>query len=296
MPSQSDLKAHLFGVTSSQGANKLSNVLNLINANTLKNRVVPINGRRYRLERLEKGSIINTNANHLYLFNVMHFREGHGPGQAGLNQALTGLSYSAGEPGEDTAVLYDPIRSCMIIQYNHNGPRNTAIQNYLSEFCNNGVYSLNVKIDTSFAQKFQGQQHVTRVEATIDVAQVSRKDFNGNVPMLKAFEAAENLNGAKINISISVDGRQKGNYLNNSVISCLNHLMNLSRNKADALTKLESKGPVGLGDVEVLDLLGGKITGELAVPVSTTDYRMAIEDRWEVLYRMYLGWDSDGLI
>lgn len=296
MPSQSDLKAHLFGVIPTQGSEKLSSVLNKINANSLNNRIFSINARRYRMERLEKGSIIHPNAKNLYLFNIMHFRDGHGPGQAGINQALTGLSYSGGEPGEDTAVLYDPVKSCMIIQYNHNGPRNTAIQSYLSEFCNNGVYSLNVKIDSSFASKFQSQQHVTRVEATIDVSQVSRKDFIGNVPMLKAFEAAENLNGAKLNISISVDGRQKGNYLNSTVIPCIKHLMSLSSSKSDAFTKLESKGPVGLGNVEVLDLLGGKITGELKVPVSTTDYRMAVEDRWEVLYRMYLGWNKDGLI
>ncbi|RUR38555.1 DUF6731 family protein [Vreelandella populi] len=295
MATTDNLKAHLYRVVPSDDAEPLSDVLARINSFPIKRRIRLVNQRKHRLEGLEDGSTIDKSGAGLFLFNIMHFRQGHGPGQAQDTKPLQGLNFNGGGPGEDTAAIYDPDESCLIIQYNHNGPRNTAIRSYLAEFFHSGTIELNTVLDNDFKRKFQNQRHLTRVEAKVDVSQISKKDFQGNTALRKACEAAEDLGGETISITISVDGRKKGNQLVSKAKGFANDLMFKASNNPDAVTKLETKGPIGSDQSEIIDLLGGKLTGELEVAVSDADYRMDIKDRWEALYRIYASWKRKGL-
>ncbi|MBB3232904.1 DUF6731 family protein [Halomonas stenophila] len=296
MPSTNTIKVHLFRIVPSDDADQLTEVLERIDGQGLRERIRPVRGRRFRLERLALGrDIPGLDSNpEIRLFNVMNFRDGHGPGQADIDSPLTGIDYDGGAPGEDTAVLYDPATSCMAIQYAQNGPRHSAIQEYLNDFIANGCYTLNVKLDEDFERKFREQRSLQRVEVKIDTSQVSRDSFEGNAALTHAYRASEELDGTILDINISVDGRRRGAALNGTAKTVAEFVKNLGQRRPEAIKKLETKGPVDGDKPEIIDLLGGKLTKEIGVAVSTDDYRMDIEDRWNALFRVYSSWHRNG--
>ncbi|QFU01285.1 hypothetical protein FIU83_06495 [Halomonas sp. THAF5a] len=296
MASTNTIKIHLFRVVPSEDADRLTEVLERISDQGLRERIRPVRGRRYRLESLSLGRDIPglDSKPELRLFNIMNFRDGHGPGQADIDTPLTGIDYDGGAPGEDTAVLYDPETSCMAIQYAQNGPRHSAVQEYLNEFTGNGCYSLNVKLDEDFERKFREQRSLQRVEVKIDTSQVSRESFEGNTALTHAYRASEELDGTILDINISVDGRRRGAALNGAAKTVASFAKTLGLRNPDAVKKLETKGPVDGDRPEIIDLLGGKLTQEIGVAVNTDDYRMDIEDRWSALFRAYASWQQKG--
>ena len=68
-------------------------------------------------------------------FILMDFareRGGHGPGRMAPNEALQDIPLRAGQNfGEDTGIAYDPASGYAAIQYNHYGPRDRSIEEYL---------------------------------------------------------------------------------------------------------------------------------------------------------------------
>lgn len=296
MASTHSIKVHLFRVARIGNTEPLTDTLARIDSMSLADRIRPWRSRDFRLERLAVGGDIPEMAGmpDLRLFNIMNFRDGHGPGQAQVDAPLTGIDYDGGAPGEDTAVLYDPNTSCMAIQYAHNGPRHMAIQEYLCEFLPTGSIQLNVKLDEEYERKFRDQRSLQRVSVKVDTSQVSANDVSGNLAMASAYQAAENLNGTVLDITIAVDGRQRGASLNGAAKSLASFAKNLVARRPEAVKRLETKGPVDADSPEVIDLLGGKLVQEIGVAVDDADYRMDIEDRWNALFRVYSSWHRNG--
>lgn len=290
------IKVHLFRVVPGENADPLTEVLDRINGHGLRERIRPVRGRRFRLESLALGRDIAglDSIPNLRLFNIMNFRDGHGPGQADLDSPLTGIDYDGGSPGEDTAVLYDPDTSCMTIQYAQNGPRHSSIQDYLNEFIVNGCHTLNIKLDEDYERKFREQRSLQKVEVKIDTSQVSRDNFNGNTALTHAYQASEELDGTVLEINISVDGRRRGASLSQNAKAAAGFVKDLAMRRPEAVKRLETKGLVDGEKPEIIDLLGGKLTKEIGVAVSAEDYRMDIEDRWNALFRVYSSWHRDG--
>ena len=71
-------------------------------------------------------------------FLLMDFakaRGGHGPGRMSRTQALQDISLrDVEEFGEDTGMAFDPRTNYVVIQYNHYGPRERSVEDYLYAF------------------------------------------------------------------------------------------------------------------------------------------------------------------
>jgi hypothetical protein len=68
----------------------------------------------------------------LLLMDFSRERGGHGPGRMSKRAALQNIQLGAGESfGEDTGIALDPQTGLAAVQYNHYGPRVTAIEDYL---------------------------------------------------------------------------------------------------------------------------------------------------------------------
>jgi hypothetical protein len=68
----------------------------------------------------------------LLLIDFSRERGGHGPGRMSRAAGLSDINLRAGESfGEDTALAFDQASGFAAMQYNHVGPRTTAIEDYL---------------------------------------------------------------------------------------------------------------------------------------------------------------------
>lgn len=276
----------------------LSDTLGKVHAKVYSDRIQLINRKKYRLEELASSRDIPeiSGVSEVICFSVMNFREGHGPGKADHHTPLESINYDGGSPGEDTAVLYDPTSGYMAIQYAHSGPRHSAIQRYLNAFLVEGAYELKPKFDTEFERKFQTQRHLTRIETKIDTSQVSEEDLKANQAAQHIFNASRELDGTMLNITIGVESKRKGVWLNDKAKELAGWLKGLNQEDDNTVTKLETKGFVDDEKPEIIDLLGGRLTAEIEVPISTADYRMEIEERWIALYRVFASWKRKGFV
>ncbi|MCV0387135.1 MAG: hypothetical protein K5821_12000 [Nitrobacter sp.] len=68
----------------------------------------------------------------ILLIDLSRERGGHGPGRMSRAAGLSDIRLSVGESfGEDTAIAFDQASGFAALQYNHIGPRTTAIEDYL---------------------------------------------------------------------------------------------------------------------------------------------------------------------
>lgn len=296
MSGQHKIKVHLFRVRPIGSPEALTGVLDRIHERELSNRIKCVKSKNYRLETLVGGDDLPglESKPKIKYFNIMNFRAGHGPGQADVHEPLKGINYEGGGPGEDTAILYDPEKSCMAIQFSSNGPRHGAIEEYINNFVSSGEFELVVKLDKEYERKFNAQRSLQKVDVRIDTSQVSKKDFQDNIALRHAYEAAQDLDGTVLDITIAVDGRRKGASLNTKAKELAAFAKNIFKGNSEAIKNLETKGPIDGGRSEIIDLLGGKLTEEVNVAINPEDWRMDIEDRWNALFRVYSLWEKRG--
>lgn len=106
-----------------RGPRSLDAVCNQLNAANLQDRY--FGGGPIRLEdaRMHDG---------FYLMDFSRERSGHGPGRMSRQAPLIDIGLRAGENfGEDTAIAFDIASGFAAMQYNHVGPRTTALEDYL---------------------------------------------------------------------------------------------------------------------------------------------------------------------
>lgn len=107
-----------------QGVRTLADVARWLDDRSLADRQF---GGRYdiRLEDMRVGQ-------RLLWLDFAHKRVGHGPGRMAPDQPIRDIDLADGEHfGEDTAAVIDMQTGYAAVQYNHHGPKVTAIEDYL---------------------------------------------------------------------------------------------------------------------------------------------------------------------
>ena len=296
--SETHVNINLFKVNAiTNNAPKLSSVIENINSLPLEQRIRPLKGRDYRLEKFKKGNSFYWSQNDpdLIFFSMTNFREGHGPGKAGVATPIEGLDYGdEGFPTEDTAILYDPKTSFMLVQFSQIGPRHSTIQNYLNDHSGGDNYLLEITMEQDFVARYQKQDDITKIEAKLDLGTISDDDVRGDRAAESAFLLGEQLGGATVSIVVS-SPRSKSGVLKNAK-QFINKVLNINSQKDGALTSLKSKGDVDGEGVQLIDLLGGKLSERVSVPISRKSWRIDIDERWNALYKAYNAWKTRGYI
>lgn len=292
-----EMKAHVFRVVPNGTTEKFSDVLLKIYDRGVADRLRTVSNGSYRMEQLKiSDKHIDENGNStLFIFSLMGFRTGHGPGKASPEALIDDIDYDGGAPSEDVVALYDVNSSCIVIQYAHNGPRSKAILNYVNSWVSSGCYTFNSILDADFENRFSRQKNITRVDLKVDVSDVSEQERNSNIAFGHALSAAEELGGTTLDITISVDGRG-GNTLSGNPKGFLQDLIKVNKHDREPVKKLESKGAVDDVSQEIVNLLGGKLTGVRSVPISDSSYRMSLDDRSEAILSIFHAWNNNGAL
>lgn len=275
----------------------LSKIIEKVVSLSLEERRRPLNGRDYRLEEFKRGKDISWSQDYpqLMFFSMTNFREGHGPGKAGVSTPIENIDYGEeGFPTEDTAVMYDPENSYMLVQYSQIGPRSGTIRSYFNDHSGGENYFFEVTMEKDFLSRYQIQDDITKVEVKLDLGVISQNDVLGDKAAESAFLLGEQLGGATVSIVVS-SPRGKSGVLKNAK-GLINKVLRIESKTDGAATTLKSRGTVEGEGIQDIDLLGGKLSERIPVPVSRKNWRMDIESRWNALYKAYSVWKSRGYI
>lgn len=169
------MKMHAYRVVQ-RGQRSLPDVVTAINALPLGDRFF-LGVTEPRLDNLAMGR-------RYVRLNFGRIRTGHGPGQIGIHNPVDPIMLDEGRRfGEDTAAVLDTASGYMSIQYNHYGPRATAIEEYLTAAdleLNPGRREYGFTIAPHFRDEFYDRlrrmEVIKELDLTISIPGVRRHD------------------------------------------------------------------------------------------------------------------------
>lgn len=208
-----------------------------------------------KLVFLERG---NVDADR-FIMDFTYRRTTSGPGHSmtGKETMDFELEEQAGF-GEQTAIVYDPGDEYIAVQYNHYGPRATAIANYLESFSRTPFY-WNPVIDDNVFAKLTNSVIQNKLRLKVAANTLTEEMCRENV----AFSAVQNLrdktDAGMVDITISLGKDKRGGPLK-GIIDFVDHL----KKNADSLINLEVSVKEDQNAVtEILDLLNHRRCSEV---------------------------------
>ncbi|MCY3627484.1 MAG: hypothetical protein OXG88_07585 [Gammaproteobacteria bacterium] len=180
-------------------------------------------------------------------------RETGGPSLARRGQKTKDLLQTLQEHegfGEQTAAIWSK-DGYAAIQYNHYGPKSTAIGSYINNFLDHGVrIELHPFIDEDVFQRCLSAHQHLQLDFTVNARQLTPNMANSNTSLEQALHLYRTTGGSQCTFSISYGKGKRGESLNFEEL-----VKSLSKNRK-ALTRLnvkvrEQEG----GPTEVLHIL-----------------------------------------
>jgi hypothetical protein len=241
-----------------------------------------------RLEVLEKRG-------HFWLCDFVKVRMDHGPGKAALDKAITGFNLKEKEGfGEETALLWDTKTNYCVIQYNHHGPRDTSIAEYIAFWERDSLvdFSFAPKLDDSIHAKLRKKKIVRKFTLSCAPKKLSNADYETNTSLSASIASLGQTDADLIHITVSVSG-SKDRSLNFSLPAISDWIQRVGGSSKDSPVKAARATAKGneTEASEVLDLLHHRITTEKAVSPGK-DKRYSLNDRWALLQQAYYEWKS----
>jgi hypothetical protein len=122
------MAVHLFEVRALHRTPPLAQLLERIHGDAIADRLRTVGHQEVRVETIAAPRSRGNNTPY-WLLDFTKIRFEHGPGKASREDPIESFELDADQGfGEETAVLYDPRRQAMLIQYNHYGARSTIIE------------------------------------------------------------------------------------------------------------------------------------------------------------------------
>lgn len=269
---------HLFRVNVARGSDTLPDLLARISSTRVEDRSRSAFGTNYRAEIVD-------DRGDAWVLNFVKFRDSHGPGKVSRRTPLEGFDLGTGDYfGEDSAALFFPQRRYMVLQYNHSGPRHSAIAEYLSAFRTDrtNTYSLDVKLDVNTERVFRRRRTSVRTfEVGIDMTGMTAADRGALTSLGEASTFAHNLNGNRLELVVSIGPGRRGQSLSDRAKDFLSDLLSGPQKdavyKARAAIKRSDDSPT-----EVIDLIDQKLTSTQLVVVGP-GLRLSLADRVNAL-------------
>lgn len=291
------MSVHLFKVTKNESTQPLSDLLEKISQDDLQTRVIDIAGTKVRLEDILK-PMSKGNQSRYWLLNFIKFRFENAPGKAKLDSQTEGFELAPNEGfGEETAALYDPKSNYMIIQYNHNGVRSHAIQEY---FCLYGHtsesisgYELNIKLDPTTEERFLKKKYITKVQIKIAPFDILTQFRDADVSLTDMLKLSERSNSNHIELTLAAPKGEslKGKFARNFTGFLRKLMSHDSEENSRILSKFNVSGKVELEDrAEAINMLAAKLKLTIDNLQIGDDLRYTLKSRWEGLSRAANGW------
>ena len=286
------IKIHAFFVDF-LGDSNLQQVVGKLNSLNFAGRSRKINEVKIQLQGLESYD------NGLWVGDFVNLRSRGSPGIASDMAEIRAVEYAENErPGEETAVLFDPRTSHILVQYNHHGVKRNAIELYLNNYTSaNG--SCEVK-DVPGPELIESLTRQTSIVKTLSLSFAPQSFVNNRsaargLGLQEVLDFGNRFRGASVRIEISAPKRDGG--LDRSVMcEFLRRMSGRSGNReqlADGRVK-SAKCIVEEPDEgeKILDLAGGRMY--VSEDVSMGDgRRLDRQSRYQALFRAYGRWCDD---
>ncbi|WP_143593589.1 DUF6731 family protein [Synechococcus sp. 1G10] len=226
--------------------------------------------------------------------NFALFRSGSGPAIVSESTHLSEVDIRDDQFfGEDTACLYDPLSGYILVQYNHHGPKASAIQEYLS-FANDGLvhsYLFTPKLSPSSEQQIQSLAVVSRVEVSFAIPNLTSHPGASGLSFGSAVDIAS-ANGAET-LSLVI-GNRRG--LTLSAAKDLALSLYRAFSCGEGIKRLALKAQVDDDSPrETIDLIAERLCGEEDVPLGV-GRRYSVQDRWSTMARLLRSWRDTGFL
>jgi len=281
------LKVHLFKVNPLEDSQPLEDVLHVIEATPIPNRLRLISSQEMRLEVLKRPQ----DKRPYWLLDFGRIRRDNGPGRASKEKLTECFELEDGDGfGELTAALYDALNGWILIQFNAHGPRAGSIECYLSEFnrAARNVYEFGVRLKDDAQARLKRKKLFTHLQMKVAPAQLSAAFRNENVALISALKAAQDtFGGDYVNLTVSLDRGDKDGLKLGRWLGALTRLASTGGAAVKAL-KITGKDPDLKNDV--INLLSEKLERQFTDLKLDTGLQYPRDERWRALERAYSGW------
>lgn len=248
----------------------------------LAERLYSQSGLKLRLENHQR-------RNGLVELNFVSFRLTTAPVRLAEDRPLAEIDIGDDESfGEETACLYDPASHIMLVQYNHYGPRSSAIRDYLA-YREAGVhhrYTFAAKLSPASEQRIRNLGVVSRVDVAIAIPNLPEDARHLSV------DSAINLaraNGAQ-RLELALVSRQ-GLVIRSTMDWLLGVYRHFSQGEIQKLTVRGSEGDDS--PRETIDLLADRLCLDLPI-AHRAGRRLPLERRLQALHQAFAQWSQEG--
>lgn len=291
------VKIHAFKVETANAAGDLlplEDLLEQIQSDNLSNRVRQVERNTIRLEAVQQHS------SGYWLMDFGRRRDKRGPGKADHKTPIEGFEFGEGQTfWEETAALFDPAQSALLVEYNHFGARAGAIQAYLTSYrqieetdiADLTVYNLQAVYDHGAERRFRNRKATKWFEFKIKPQILQESDYKPRgVALRSAVRFSSSMDAADVYLRVSA-GKARKRLLGGSSKDDLQELHDLVNEEPEALSKLKVR-MLELDDtLHTVDLIEERLSQTFNLPVDV-DKRVPRSERWGALERALNGWKN----
>jgi hypothetical protein len=288
------MKIHAYDVVSANTNANLENAITHYAGLSLELRTLNLGGsaQEIRLEAAQAPQSLN-NPTAYWLLDFTKSRYENGPGKVSKATPITGFNLAENEGfGEETAALYDPAKKSLLIQYNHYGPRQSAISDYFSHINHTSptIFAFNIKLDKTAEARLSQKNVIKKFHYKIATPSISSEMRHSNASLGQALGVSDSLNGKHIEITVSAGAGP--DELNNSVFQKM--LAGIKQLQSSDPTIVESLVVTAKNThderSEAINLLLPMLKLTLEGLVLGDDRRFTRESRWNALVRAHNAW------
>lgn len=247
---------------------------------------VPIKERNRKQDtqyvRLEHAEQVNG----YWLCDFIKIRMDHGPAKGGLKKEVEGFPLDAEEGfSEETAILFDPTLNAVVAQYNHYGPRISAITDYLSIFDHEQpARFMFLPVYADDINRILRRKNIfSKVELSIAPQFMTQRDYDAGVGLKEAMSVSKATGAEKVTLVLSVHGRKRGLHQVKDLLHWV--YQKATSQDADAISACRITARDGDDAAsERLDLVAQRLSAEVSVK-SGADRRYPRAERLNALRR-----------
>ena len=288
MPESAKTKFYPYKVTRIDKSKPLEKIIDRVSkVSSLEKRVRKVDGRPIRAEKVSWDKGLNC-----WLMDFVLFRDGHGPGKASFSTPMQGHTYKLGEyPCEDTAALFHPKSSHLIVQYNHQGVRVGALVDYLSNYDADEAngYDLSVLYDHAAMDRFKSRQGSKSLEVTIAPMEMTASDWDADTPIGSGLRAGQKADAPYVSLKFSMRNRRgvlgqvvEGQMKKLAQMIGRGDTQGIERVKAGVVKSIDAK-------TEVIDLMTERLNFARSLSISA-ERRIPRSERWSCLRAAFKTW------
>lgn len=294
MLSKKPFRVHLFKLVQDEDLTPLDALLRSAQLHPLDSRVRKLGTQEYRLEVIEPP----TDKIPFWQLDFCKLRYDGGPGKASRDTPIESIDLEDGEGfAEETAVLYDPGRGYLAIQYNHHGPRSGAIAEYLSIFDPDQVnqYEFHLQLNPNAQARLDGKKVFTKLEIKVAPAKLTKAFKKANIALSTALERdQQQFGGDYVTLTVGLENRSPASLKLQKWISAFRQMAG-SEHEAVSTLIISGRDDAN-GTIDAVDLIAEKLETTLSDVGMDAGLRYVRGDRWRALARAYNGWQAKNII